>query len=77
MYRNSSQRVYESIRIQVVLCAIGLLKITSSKKSYDITTNSVTISTIHSTKGFDYACVFLVGIDLLEEKDGQKSKLEA
>jgi hypothetical protein len=38
-----------------------------SKKTYDITTNKVTISTIHSTKGFDYACVFLVGLDLLEE----------
>lgn len=37
-----------------------------SKRSYDITTNSVTISTIHSTKGLDYACVFLVGLDLLE-----------
>jgi len=37
-----------------------------SKRSYDITTNSVTISSIHSTKGFDYAFVFLVGLDSLE-----------
>jgi superfamily I DNA and RNA helicase len=37
-----------------------------SKRSYDITTDSVTISTIHSTKGLDYACVFLVGLDSLE-----------
>ena len=37
-----------------------------SKSSYDITTDSVTISTIHSTKGLDYACVFLVGLDSLE-----------
>ena len=42
-----------------------------SKMSYDITTKSVTISTIHSTKGLDYACVFLVGLDLLEP-DGWK-----
>lgn len=37
-----------------------------TKKSYDVTTNSVTISTIHSVKGFDYACVFLLGLDWLE-----------
>ena len=37
-----------------------------SKKSYDITTNSVTISTIHSVKGLDYSCVFLLGLDYLE-----------
>ncbi len=37
-----------------------------SKRSYDVTTNNVTISTIHSVKGFDYACVFLIGLDLLE-----------
>jgi len=38
----------------------------NSKNSYDITTNSVTISTIHSVKGLDYSCVFLIGLDLLE-----------
>jgi hypothetical protein len=37
-----------------------------SKRSYDITTESVTISTIHSAKGLDYACVFLVGLDEIE-----------
>lgn len=37
-----------------------------SKKVYDITTDSVTVSTIHSVKGLDYACVFVVGLDLLE-----------
>ncbi|HPN98615.1 MAG TPA: 3'-5' exonuclease [Syntrophorhabdaceae bacterium] len=36
-----------------------------SKRSYDVTTNNVTISTIHSVKGFDYACVFLTGLDML------------
>jgi superfamily I DNA/RNA helicase len=34
-----------------------------AKKSYDITTNRVTISTIQSAKGLDYACVFLLGLD--------------
>ncbi len=37
-----------------------------AKKSYDVTTNSVSISTIHSVKGFDYACVFVVGLDCLQ-----------
>ena len=37
-----------------------------TKKFYDITTNSVTISTIHSVKGLDFSCAFLVGLDFLE-----------
>lgn len=36
-----------------------------SKKTYDITTNSVTLSTIHSVKGLDYYSVFLVGLDFI------------
>lgn len=35
----------------------------SSKKFYDITTDSVTISTIHSAKGLDFAHVFLAGFE--------------
>ncbi len=38
----------------------------SSKRSYDVTTNSVTISTIQSAKGFDYSRAFLIGLDLLD-----------
>lgn len=40
-----------------------------SKQTYDITTNSMTISTIHSAKGLDFSCVFLLGLDHLEPKD--------
>ena len=36
-----------------------------AKKSYDVTTNSVTISTIHSAKGLDFSSVFLVGLDFV------------
>jgi hypothetical protein len=39
-----------------------------SKKSYDITTNRVTISTIHSVKGLDFSVVFLLGLDFLTPK---------
>ena len=38
-----------------------------SKRSYDVTTQSMTICTIHSVKGFDYACVFVIGLDWLDE----------
>ena len=37
-----------------------------AKRSYDITTNKVTVSTIHSVKGFDFACVFVIGMDWME-----------
>jgi superfamily I DNA/RNA helicase len=40
-----------------------------SKRTYDITTNSVTISTLHSAKGMDFSCVFLLGLDYLEPKE--------
>lgn len=39
-----------------------------AKRSYDVTTQSVTISTIHSVKGFDYACVFVIGLDWLDNR---------
>ena len=37
-----------------------------AKRSHDITANSVTITTIHSAKGLDFACVFLLGLDAME-----------
>jgi hypothetical protein len=37
-----------------------------AKRSYDITADRVTLSTIHSAKGLDWACVILVGLDRLE-----------
>jgi hypothetical protein len=40
-----------------------------TKKAYDINTNRVTISTIHSSKGLDYAVVFLLGLDYLTPKE--------
>ena len=40
-----------------------------AKRGYDITTNRVTISTIHSIKGLDYSALFLLGLDMLEPGD--------
>jgi superfamily I DNA and RNA helicase len=47
-----------------------------SKSTYDITTNRVTVSTIHSAKGLDYACVFLLSLDYLETKSWSQSQIE-
>lgn len=38
----------------------------ASKRSYDITTDSVTVTTAHSAKGLDYGHVFLFGLDRLD-----------
>ena len=46
-----------------------------SKKTYDITTNSVVISTIHSVKGLDYSVVFLLGLDFLEPKSWSEEQI--
>lgn len=45
------------------------------KRNYDITTDSVTISTIHSVKGMDFAHVFLLGLDLLGKDTPQNRNL--
>jgi superfamily I DNA/RNA helicase len=37
-----------------------------AKKAYDITTERVTVSTVHSAKGADWSCVFLIGFDLID-----------
>lgn len=47
-----------------------------SKKLYDITTNRVTISSIHSVKGFDYSCVFLIDLGFMEEENWTKDQIE-
>ena len=47
-----------------------------NKRSYDITTNSVAINTIHSAKGFDYACVFLIGLDSVDETKATADQIE-
>jgi hypothetical protein len=47
-----------------------------SKKTYDITTNSVTISTIHSVKGLDYSVAFLLGLDFLEPREWSENQLD-
>lgn len=61
-------------RLEAMLADIGVISKWASenyrsKKSYDITTKSVTISTIHSAKGMDFSCVFLLGLDYLKSKD--------
>jgi superfamily I DNA/RNA helicase len=47
-----------------------------SKSTYDITTNRVSVSTIHSVKGLDYSYVFLLGLDYLETKSWSQTQIE-
>lgn len=47
----------------------------ASKRSFDITTDSVTVSTIHSAKGLDFAHVFLLGLDSLNPEKSQDRRL--
>ncbi len=47
-----------------------------SKRTYDISTNSVTISTIHSAKGLDFSCVLLIGLDYLEPKGWTEEQIQ-
>jgi hypothetical protein len=46
-----------------------------SKRFYDITTDRVSISTIPSVHGLDYACVFLMGLDQLQWTEGSREKV--
>jgi len=48
------------------ICCNWIAEDYRAKRSYDVTTQSVTISTIHSVKGFDYACAFVIGLDWLD-----------
>ncbi len=59
------------VLIQMALDQRGILSTwlsqdVRSKAAYDITTDTVTISTAHSVKGLDYAAVFVVGLDMVE-----------
>ena len=47
-----------------------------SKRSYDVTTDTVTISTIQSVKGFDYLRIFLIGLDLFDPAKGPEAQLK-
>ena len=68
---NLPEALVEALEARGVL-AQWAARDTASKRVYDITTDSVTVSTIYSAKGLDYAHVFLLGLDTLnpdEEKD--------
>ena len=64
--RSKEKALSPALENQGILCN-WIAENYHSKRSYDVTTQSVTISTIHSVKGFDYACVFVIGLDWLDE----------
>ena len=69
------QRMEEALDNRGILCS-WISEDYRAKKSYDITTDNVTISTIHSVKGFDYAAVFVLDLDLLQEGRWTEEQLE-
>ena len=48
---------------------------TTSKRYFDITTDSVCISTIHSAKGLDFSHVFLLGMERLQPENPRQRRL--
>ena len=71
---NLAEALVEALEARGVL-ARWAARDTASKRGYDITTDSVTISTIHSAKGLDFAQVFLLGLDDLAPHDDKARRL--
>lgn len=71
---NLPQCLLEAIEARGALC-VWAARDTTSKRTFDITTDSVTISTIHSAKGLDFAHVFLLGLDGLNPNYPQHQRL--
>lgn len=69
--RSFPELMIESLEARGIL-AQWLSKDTDSKQRFDITTENVVISTIHSAKGLDFAHVFVIGLDMLN--DNEKGK---
>jgi superfamily I DNA/RNA helicase len=61
------ERLRDALEMEGVLSRWAAESV-AAKRAYDITTNSVTISTIHTVKGLDFAIVFLLGLDSLDSK---------
>lgn len=68
------ERVMEALEERGVLSR-WLSRDVSSKRFYDITTDSVTISTIHSAKGMDFANVFIINFERLRKDDEKARRL--
>lgn len=47
-----------------------------AKLAYDVSANSITLTSIHSIKGFDHSCVFLLGLDMLKDERWTKAQIE-
>lgn len=66
--RGFPELMREALEARGVL-AYWLARDAASKRDFDISTEKVVISTIHSAKGLDFAHVFLAGMDLLTDND--------
>lgn len=72
---NLPEALVEAIEARGGALARWAARDTASKRGYDITTDSVTVSTIHSAKGLDFAHVFLLGLDQLRPDDEKAWRL--
>ena len=70
------ERLRDALEMEGVLSRWAAESV-AAKKAYDITTNSVTISTIHTVKGLDFVCVFLLGLDFLDPKRWSAEQIDS
>lgn len=73
-YRSPSESLLEAVEARGVM-ARWVARDTTSKRYFDITTDSVCISTIHSAKGLDFSHVFLLGMDRLQPEKPRQRRL--
>ena len=80
LYPSSRAREAVPERVMAELEERGILsrwlsRDVSSKRFYDITTDSVTVSTVHSAKGMDFANVFIVNFERFHKNDDKMRKV--
>lgn len=66
--RSFPELMQEELEARGIL-ANWLARDVAAKRNFDISTEKVVISTIHSVKGLDFAHVFLAGLDQLHDTD--------
>lgn len=71
---NLPKALSEAVEARGVLARWGA-RDERTKRDYDVTTDSVSILTVHSAKGLDFAYVFLLGLDGLDPESSRDRRL--
>jgi len=69
-------RIAEQLRADSI-SAFNIAESPEAKMNFDIDSNSVTVSTIYSIKGFEFPLVIILGTDSLHQSDGKWSEEDA